>query len=410
MPEAPLAACCDLEPALVPPQAALAHLLDATLPPDAVEAVPLHRAACRVLAEPIVAPAMLPTFDHAAMDGYALHAADLDAGSPRMIRRVAAGDEAGPAIVAGTAIRVLTGAPVPAGSAAVIMEEQVSLADGRLIFTATVREGQNIRRAGQDIERGTSLLAPGRRLGARHVALLAALGIDRVAVRPVPRIGVLSAGNELLRGHVRDSNRPMLLALLDAAGAETQDLGIVADDVAALTDALSRAASGLDMIVSTGGIAGSDADHLADAVFRAGGSAEVMRLAQKPGKPLGHGHIGRTRCLLLPGNPVAALVGLVTLGLPMLARLAGAEPHAAMLLETTLAKPLHRKPGREEYRPAHRIGTDATGLPLVESLGEGGSASLGPLIDADGLLRLPAATARFEAGARLSFLPFPAGG
>ncbi len=409
MPEAALDACCNLEPGLLPPHVALAKLLAATVPLGAVETVPLHRAAGRVLAEPIVAPRMLPAFDHAAMDGYALHAEDLDAGTPRVIRRIAAGDEAGPTLVAGTAARVLTGAPVPMGTAAVIMEEQVSLAEGRLILTVTPREGQNIRRAGQDIAHGTPLLAPGRPLGARHVALFAALGIDAVGVRPVPRIGVLSAGNELLRGQLRDSNRPMLLALLGAAGVGTEDLGIIADDPALLAEALRRAASDLDMIVTTGGIAGSDADHLAEAVIRAGGGAEVLRLAQKPGKPLGHGVIGRARCLLLPGNPVAALVGMIALGLPMLHRIAGETRRREVALESTLATLLRRKPGREEYRPARRIGTDADGLPLVEPLGDGGSASFGPLIDADGLLRLPAARARFEAGDRLAFLPFPAG-
>lgn len=410
MPEAPLLGCCEADTALLPPERALERLVAATAIACGTETLPAHRVAGRVLAEPIVAPTMLPPFDHSAMDGYALHAADLGAAqAPRLLRRIAAGEEAGAALLPGTAVRVLTGAPVPPGTAAVIMEEQVTLLEDRLVLGAAVKPGQNIRRAGEDIMPGTPLLGAGRRLGARHVAMLAALGIGTVVVRSVPRIGVLSSGNELLRGQVRDSNRAMLLALLQAVGAQPRDLGIVADDAALLADVLRRAAPDLDMIVSTGGVAGSEADALPEAVALAGGWVETLRLAQKPGKPLGHGAIGTTRCLLLPGNPVAALAGMLTLGLPVMDRLGGALPDRGRTFEVSLAVPLRRQPGRLEYRPARRIGTDAAGLPLVEPLGQGGSASLRPLADAEGLLCLPAAAAELAAGARLTFLPFPAG-
>jgi len=410
MPEAPAPRCCDAEPDLLAPEIARERLLAATGGPRGTQGVALHRAAGRILARDIVAPCALPGFDHAAMDGYALHAADLDGRyPPRLLRRIAAGDAAGVALAAGEAVRVLTGAPVLDGAAAVVMEEHARLAEGRVLLDAPVRLGQHIRRAGEDVATGMPLLAARRRIGARQMALLAALGIDAVEVHATPRMAVLSTGNELLKGAVRDSNRTMLLALLRGAGIEARDLGIAADDRDGLAEVLRRAAVEAELVIVTGGISGSDADHAVEAVSLAGGRAEVLRLAQKPGKPLGHGMIGAARCLLLPGNPVAALVGMLTLGLPMLAKLSGAAHGEAETMEVVLATTLRRSPGRTEYRPAQRVGVEPTGRFLVAPLGQGGSASLRPLAAADGLLRIPASPSLLVPGTRLAFLPFPEG-
>lgn len=402
--------CCDEEPGLLPVAEARARLLRGVLPVAGDDILAPAVASGRVLAAAPRSARSLPPFDQSAMDGYALHAADLVAGAaPRILRRVAAGDAAGPAIGPGEAVRVLTGAPVPPGAAAVVMEEHVTLRGDRVEPRRVLRPGANIRRPGEDLAAGDVLLSPGARLDARHLALLAAADIAQVAVRRRVRVALLSNGNEL-GAAIPDSNRPMLAALLARPEVALTDLGILPDDPAALAAALAEAAGGHDLILASGGVSGSDADHLPAALRAAGGVVEVLKLAQKPGKPLAHGRLGGALCLFLPGNPLAALVGFLTLGRPLLARLSGSADEAGPApLAAVAARGFARKPGREEFLPARVIGQDGFGLPLVEPTGPFGSARLVPLAAADGLLWVAAGTEQVRAGDALRFHPFAAG-
>lgn len=408
MPDGIITSGCDDASRLITPEEALARLLAATHPLAGIELCPAHVSAGRVLAEDVTALRCMPPFDHAAMDGFALHVDDIATSHPlHVVRLIASGDAPGPALNPGEAARVLTGAELPPGTATVVMEEHTRRSDGQVKVLRGSFIGQNIRRRGEDIALGTRILAAGRRLGARDVAVLSAIGIASVRVRARPRVGILSNGNELAGGVVHDTNRPMLLALLRGADVDLLDLGLLPDDPRRLTAALRMAASDADLIITTGGVSGSDADHLPAALVAAGGTVEVLRLAQKPSKPLAHGMLDAARCLLLPGSPVAALVSMLTLGQPVLARLAGTDHAGPPVQQVLLASTLSRTPGRVEYRPARRVGVGPSGLPLIEPLGRRGSASLAPLVAADGLVRLPAEVSRLGAGARLTFLPFP---
>ncbi|WP_135469002.1 molybdopterin molybdotransferase MoeA [Crenalkalicoccus roseus] len=411
-------ACCDDAPGLVPPEAARERLLRAARPVDGAETVRLDQAAGRVLAEPPRAATALPPFDQSAMDGYGLAAADLAPGAapPRLARRIAAGDAPGPALAPGEAVRLLTGAALPEGVVAVVMEEHVALREGRVHARRLPRAGENIRRRGEDVAAGEALAAPGTRLDARHVALLAAAGVAAARVRRRVRVALLSNGNELRAAGaarsgaaVHDSNRPMLRALL-AARPEIAcaDLGLLPDEPDALAGALAGAAAGHDLILTTGGISGSDADHLPRAAVAAGGTAEVLKLRLKPGKPLAHGRIGGALWLGLPGNPLAALVTMLVLGRPLLARLAGAGAGGAAPLAARAGEGFRRKPGREEYLPAVVAGHDEAGLPVLARAGQAGSARLAPLARADGLLWLPAGCERVAPGDPVRFHPFGA--
>lgn len=401
--------CCDEAPGLLPVTEARARLLRGARPVAGEEILAPAAATGRVLTAAPRSARSLPPFDQSAMDGYALHAADLVAGAaPRILRRVTAGDAAGSAIGPGEAVRVLTGAPVPPGAAAVVMEEHVTLRGDRVEPRRVLRPGANIRRLGEDLAAGDVLLSPGARLDARHLALLAAADVGQVAVRRHVRVALLSNGNELGTA-IRDSNRPMLAALLARPEVALTDLGILPDDPVALADALAEAAGGHDLILASGGVSGSDADHLPAALRAVGGVVEVLKLAQKPGKPLAHGRIGGALCLFLPGNPLAALVGFLTLGRPLLARLSGAaEETGPAPLAAVAARGFARKPGREEFLPARVIGQDDFGLPLVEPTGPFGSARLVPLAAADGLLWVSAGTEQVRAGDALRFHPFVA--
>lgn len=411
------AACCDDAPGLLPPAEARDRLLRAVRPVAAVETVPLEAAPGRVLATAPRAAIALPPFDQSAMDGYGLTAADLQPGAapPRLVRRIAAGDAPGPALRPGEAARVLTGAPVPEGVAAVVMEEHVALQDSRVHARRLPRAGDNLRRRGEDLAEGESLASPGTRLDARHVALLAAAGVTEVAVRRRVRVALLSNGNELHAAAgasgVHDSNRPMLRALL-ALRPEIActDLGLLPDDPRAIAAALAEAAAAHDLVLTTGGVSGSDADHLPGAIAAAGGEVEVLKLALKPGKPLAHGRIGGALCLCLPGNPLAALVTMLLFGRPVLARLAGmaVEGPAADPVAGVAGEGFSRRPGREEYLPAQVLGHDAAGLPVLARAGRAGSARLKPLSRADGLIRLPAEAERIAPGDALRFHPFAA--
>jgi molybdopterin molybdotransferase len=406
MPDGSRLCGCDAQDGLITPDIALRILLEDAAPIAREAEIPAAAACGRVLSRAVVAPCDLPPFDQAAMDGYGFAAADCAQGAlPRLGRRIAAGDAPGAAVPAGQAVRLLTGAAVPDGIAAVLMEEHAALRAGAVFARRPPRPGQNIRRRAEDVAAGAAVLQPGLRLGARHVALLAALGLERVHVRERVRVALLSNGNELDGGRgLRDSNRPMLAALLAGQPAEVEDLGLLPDDPDRIAAALRQAAARADLIVSTGGVSGSDADHLPAALVAAGGEVEVLRLAQKPGKPLAHGRLGGARCLFLPGNPVAALVGMLTLGLPLLHGLAGMPPAPPRLLPCMLAEGFARQPGRVEYVPVRIVGETEEGLPLAERTGPAGSARLLPLAAADGLLRIPAMLETVPAGGRFGML------
>lgn len=400
---------CDDSPGLLAPAEARRRLLAEAAPVGGVEACPRDTALGRVLAAAPLATRDLPAYDQSAMDGYGLAAADLaPAAAPRLLRRIAAGDAAGAPLAAGEAVRLLTGAPLPDGVAAVVMEEHATLAEGRVTPRRPPRAGDNIRRRGEDLACGERLAEPGTRLDARHVALFAAAGVAEVVVARRLRVAVLSNGNEL-GAAVHDSNRPMLRALLARPEIACTDLGVLPDDRAAIAAALAQAAATQDVIIATGGVSGSDADHLPGAIRDAGGRVETLKLALKPGKPLAHGRIGAATCLCLPGNPLAALVTMLVLGRPLLARLAGMPDDGMRPLAALAGEGFERKPGREEYIPARIAGHDETGLPLVTRAGRAGSARLKPLSQADGLLWLPASCTRVSPGDALRFHPFSTG-
>jgi molybdopterin molybdotransferase len=181
---------------------------------------------------------------------------------------------------------------------------------------------------------------------------------------------------------------------------------VLPDDRVTIAAVLARAAEMQDVIITTGGVSGSDADHLPGAIADAGGEVDTLKLALKPGKPLAHGRIGSAFCLCLPGNPLAALVAMLVLGRPVLARLAGMADDAMRPAAAIAGEGFDRKPGREEYVPARIAGYDDAGLPVLERAGRAGSARLKPLSQADGLLWLPAACVRVVPGDALRFHPF----
>lgn len=371
------------------------------------EAVLLASAVGRVLSRSVTAAFDMPPFDRAAVDGYGL--GEGGRGPFRLQGSLAAGDPSNPPLGSAGAVRLLTGARVPEGVRAIAMQEGCRLDGDLAVHAPDLPAGANIRRRGEDAAAGETLLSPGTRLDPRHLALLASAGLDGVQVRRRPRVGLLSAGDELLppgapprEAAIHDSNRPMLAALLARGGAEVVDLGLLPDRRPVIAAALSDAA-GCDAIIASGGVSGSEADHLLGALRDAGGEGCWTSIALKPGKPLVFGRLGSARCLFLPGNPVAALVGALLFARPLVGRLAGAPVRPLRGLPARLADGWSRKVGREEFAPALvRPGDDLT----VERVGRPGSARLTPLAAADGLLRVGSRAGTLRAGDAVEFFPF----
>ncbi|MFT4190703.1 MAG: molybdopterin molybdotransferase MoeA [Comamonas sp.] len=371
-------------PALKPLDEAVAELLAhaGSGLPGALETVSTFGADGRVLAEDVRAALDVPGHDNSAMDGYAVRVADwvsisaaatADTGFA-VSQRVAAGAAPIQALAAGTVARIFTGAPIPPGADAVIVQEESSRADdGTVRFSARPAPGQNIRRAGEDIARGHTVLARGRRLSPADLGLLASIGVHQVAVYRRPRVALLSTGDELVMpgevapealppGAIFNSNRFFLRSLLQRLGCEVSDLGIVPDRLDATIETLARAAATHDLIVSSGGVSVGEEDHVKPAV-QALGTLALWQVAIKPGKPFAYGTIPRADGGLahfagLPGNPVSSYVTCLLLLRPFVLRLQGVAETAPLALAAVADFEWTRPdPKRREFLRV-RVGAD----------------------------------------------------
>jgi len=409
---------CIAQSDLLSPSVARTLLLEDVTAVDGEEVLPLMQLAGRITTAALHSAVALPRFDNAAVDGYGIHAKNL-AGSPsaalRVLGPVLAGHRTTVEATPGSAVRILTGASIPTGVAAVILEEHAQPTGDFVVMHFAPTLGANIRRRGEDVSKGTEVVQKGTRLDARHIAMLAATGISSVSVRRPLRIGVLSTGDELVdAGHepaearIVDTNRPMLLSLLSSPAVELVDLGIVADREQDVSTAIAQAAAHFDLLITSGGVAGSDADHLARAILAAGGRCRTFKLALRPGKPIAAGMLDHLRILCLPGNPVAAMVNLLLFGRPLIQRMLGVTETQTMSVPSRAAAVFHHRRGRTEFLPAKVTGFAPGGIPLLEKLGRGGSARLLPLIAADGLVEIGPHVDDVPPDAALAFHPFAA--
>ncbi len=365
--------------------------------------VAIGEAAGLVLAETVRAAESVPRFANSAMDGYAVRAADTT-GAParlRVIGTVAAGQEPTEIVACGDAIRIMTGAPMPSGADAVCMVEHTTVRDDGLavIVEQPVCQGMNVRRPGEDIGAGSTVFPAGTQLGPAHIGVLASLGIQTVLVHPLPVVGVLSTGNELVPagiaprpGKIRDANRPALLAQLESDGFRPVDLGIAGDDEVALADILEAAASRCDAIVASGGVSVGDHDVLKVVLEKLGGtSMRSLDIAVKPGKHVAFARLGERRTLAfgLPGNPVAALVSYELFVRPALRAMAGCQVPDRPRLAAVAEADLLRRPGPklQLVRVTARIGSD--GALWVRPSGGQDSHMLRAMAGANALALLP---------------------
>ncbi|WP_205849196.1 gephyrin-like molybdotransferase Glp [Natronospirillum operosum] len=403
--------CCS-GPALMAPQQAWALLQRRVRALTETEPCALHAATGRTLARPVRALAQVPPFANSAMDGYAIGPDVTAHDCLNVVGRALAGHPWGGTLKAGEAVRIMTGAPVPAGTHAVVMQEHVAVDGERILLEYHPEAGQNIRPAGDDVQAGQALLTPGEVIGAAQIGLLAAAGVATVTVYRRPRIALLSTGDELREpgqplgaGQIYDTNRALLHSLLHTLPVEITDFGILPDDPAILAKTLTEAAAGHDLILSSGGVSVGDTDHTRQVLERLG-DIGFWKLSIKPGKPLAFGQLDQAWFFGLPGNPVSALVTAYLFMLPALRQLAGQGWHQPPQYSARATAPFRKKPGRTDYQRA-RLNRSVNGHLLVSPCGPQGSHQLSVLATANAFAVLPGAAGSIPEGDLVTVLPFP---
>jgi molybdopterin molybdotransferase len=392
---------------------ALDHLLAAAEPVAETKLLPLSVARGRILAEAVASTVTVPPLDNSAMDGYAVRCADIpQAGVALPVsQRIPAGS-VGHALAAGTAARIFTGAPVPAGADAVVMQEFCEHGtDGKVIVNQVPRSGQNIRRAGEDITAGAAVLHAGTRIGAAEIGLAASIGIAQLPVRRHLRVALLSTGDELTEpgnplppGGIYNSNRHFLRAMFEQMGCAVTDAGHVPDTFDATRVALRAAAEAHDLIVTSGGVSVGEEDHVKPAV-EAEGELSLWKIAIKPGKPLAFGHVrkvgaGGTAFIGLPGNPVSCFVTFLLFLRPYVLKRMGMATTLPLARQLVSASDWTKPEDRRSFLRA-RIAPDGR----VELYPNQSSGVLTSCAWADGLVDVDA-NRTFKAGDPVRYLAF----
>lgn len=381
------------------------RIIAANAPAGPAEAAPLGEALGRILASDLRADMDWPPFDTSAMDGYAVRLADVaapGASLPEKRQPVMAGDAPPEPLRPGEAVRVMTGAPLPEGTEAVIPVERSRRSENTVAFDAVPSPGAHLRRRGESIRAGSVVLAAGRRLTAGDLALAAVAGADPVRVFARPRVAVAATGNELVAaggkpgpGQIRDSNGPMLAALCRARGWPARERRRVADDASGIAPLFSSAGAEEDVLVTSGGVSAGDLDLLPDAARREGFEILFHGVAVRPGKPVAFGRRGATLWFGLPGNPVSTSVCFHLFVRFALDCLEGNPRPGAPRICARLAKDI-REGARESYRDAAL--SNVNGAVSVEPLSTAGSHDIAAHARADALIRIPAGAGIQPAG------------
>ena len=391
---------------------ALEKLLAAAQPVEEVRRVPLLAAAGRVLAVVQQSGVSVPPLDNSAMDGYAVRTADVTTAGICLpvSQRIPAGTVGVP-LQPGSAARIFTGAPIPAGADAVVMQERCEHGEGGVVINQVPKSGENIRRAGEDITAGADILPAGVKLRPQEIALAASAGLPELPVYRRVRVGMFFTGDELVQpgeplppGAIYNSNRYALRTLLEGMGCEVRDLGAVEDRLDATCDALRRAAADNDLVITSGGVSVGEEDHVKPAV-EAEGELDMWKIAIKPGKPLAFGKIrkegGHAWFIGLPGNPVAAFVTCLMMVRPFVMRLQGIAQVAPRILNLPCASAWNKPDGARLEFLRGRI-NEAGAIELYRNQG---SAVATSLCWSDGLILNPPGNC-IAAGDTVRFVSF----
>ncbi len=405
---------CDCTPDVVglkPYEEAVDLLLSHAKPIQDRETLTLHDALGRVLAAPVKSAINVPGWDNSAMDGYAVRTADVPAEGTclKISQRIPAGVAPEP-LAPGTAARIFTGAPVPEGTDAVVMQELTCQQDDEVIINTVPQPGAHIRRAGEDIRAGEEIMLPGEQLLPQHLGLAASVGVGTLQVWRRLKVAVLASGDELLMpgeplapGMIYNSNIFTVAGMLRSLGCEVIDLGQVEDTLEATKQALLDAAGQSDLVIASGGVSVGEEDHVKPAV-EALGKLNMWKVAIRPGKPVAFGHIGDTPFIGTPGNPVSLFVTFLLFARPFIHKLAGLKEVLPVSIQATAGFAWSKPDKRREFHRA-RLEKQADGSDLIQIHPSRSSAVLSSTTWANGLVILPE-NQTIQPGDKVQFLPF----
>ncbi len=403
---------CDTKQTLMPVDQAMELLLANAIPSDETETVDLMDAGGRILAEDLCSTINVPPADNSAMDGYAVRCADFNGDekiSLPISQRICAGS-VGAELEANTAARIFTGASIPAGADAVIMQEVCKVEGDNVIISGPVAVGTNLRKAGEDIAVGDTILKVGNKLKPQDLGLAASVGISQLKVYRRLRVGIFFTGDELREpdqklnpGQIYNSNRYTLCGLLQNLGCEIIDLGIVEDTLDATRNAMQEAAEQSDLVMTSGGVSVGDEDYVRIALEELG-QLDMWRINIKPGKPLAFGKVGNTPFLGMPGNPVSVFATFCIFAHPYIQKKSGATDVMPNSFMTPAGFEWKKKGYRCEYVRA-RIEKDASGKSSITLFPHQGSGVLTSTSWANGLAVIPPSTV-VEKGELVEFIPY----
>ena len=376
-------------------------------PVTTAERVHIRAALGRVLAEDVVSPLDVPSHDNSAMDGYAVRFADLKSDGKATLKVAGTAFAGVPfpgAVKPGECVRIMTGAVVPQGADTIVMQEHVEAKGGQITIGGGHRQGQHVRRAGEDLKIGQAALQRGQAVRPAEIGLIASLGIPEIMVYRRLRVAFFSTGDELksigtplAEGQIYDSNRYTIYGMLTRLGCEVIDMGVVRDDPKLLEAAFEEAAETADVVITSGGVSVGEADFVKDLLNKLG-EVVFWKIAMKPGRPLAYGKIGKAHFFGLPGNPVSVMVTFYQFVRDALLKLSGRDPVPVLpAFKVPCTSSLKKAPGRTEFQRGV-LTQDASGNWSVRVTGEQGSGILRSMAEANCFIILPEAQGNVAAG------------
>lgn len=401
------------DPALLTVQQARTHIIDSITPVTEHDTVAIRDALQRILAETITSPINVPPYDNSAMDGYALRSTDLPATGTTSLKLIGtswAGRPFHGSVGTQECIRIMTGAKMPTGADTIIMQEHVQATNDSITIGTGHQRGQHLRHAGDDIQQGSTVLVAGKKIGPAEIGLLASLGISHIKVSRRARVAFFSTGDELrsvgeplAEGQIYDSNRYTLFGMLQQAGVEFIDMGVVRDQPEAIERALLDAAKQADVILTSGGVSVGDADFVKDALDKLG-KINFWRIAMKPGKPLAVGKIGDAHFFGLPGNPVSVMSTFYQFVLPALRKLSGQIAATPLIVRAISKSAIKKQPGRTDFQRG--ILFTENGMLYVDAAGMQASHILSGMSRANCFIILAQNDGNVAAGSEVEVQPF----